>query len=196
MTRLSRHDWRVELVGRHDEAAALVRRWHCSHSCPNTSTYRFGLYPADSWPLAAPEGVALFIPPTRNAAEANCHGHPWTGVLSLSRFVIVPGVPPNASSFLLGAAMKLIDRRRWPILLTYADPNEGHTGAIYRATNWHEDGAVPAGDVWELGGQLCGRKRGGFTYTAEQMRAMGAVKRPSTPKLRFWHGQALEGWAA
>jgi hypothetical protein len=184
---LRRSEWMVERIGRHSEAVQLIRLWHYSASAPNTSTYRFGLYERASWPLAAPMGVALFIPPTRTAAEANAHGHPWTGVLSLSRLVVAPEMPKNAASFLLGAAMRLIDRQRWPVLLTYADTNQGHTGAIYKATNWQEDGPVPAGDVWELDGALCGRKRGGFTYTADEMRALGATRRESAPKIRFVH---------
>ena len=170
--RLRAADWRVDNIPEHGEAARLVREWHYSSSCPNTSTYRHGLYAAGL--LTQCDGVAIWIPPTRAAGLAVNPTCP-NGVLSLSRLVVAPWVPANGASFLLGRSMRLIDRQRWPTLLTFADTAQGHTGAIYLATNWRSDGEVPAGDVWELpDGSLCGRKRGGVTLTVE-------------PKIRFVH---------
>lgn len=183
--RLSRRDWTVENVPLHGEAARLIRAWHYSRSTPNTSTYRHGLYRREL--LSPLQGVALWIPPTRTAAEA-ISGDRWVGVLSLSRLVVDPDTPRNAASYLLAASMRRIDRERWPILVTYADTNQGHSGAIYRATNWRCDGPVPAGDVWQMpDGSLCGRKRGGRTLTVDEMRAVGAIRRPAAPKIRFVH---------
>jgi len=36
--------------------------------------------------------------------------------------------------------MSMLDRKTWPVLLTYADTGQGHTGAIYLATGWEPDG--------------------------------------------------------
>ncbi len=186
-TTLSRSDWRVPNVRSHAEAARLIRTWHYSGSCPNTSTYRHGLYRADTLLHGEPYGVALWIPPTRTTAESLA-GEQWQGVLSLSRLVVAPEVPRNGASFLMAGSMRAIDRDRWPVLVTYADTNQGHTGAIYRATNWRCDGEVPAGDVWQdADGRLCGRKRGRFTYTVAEMEAQGLTRRPAAPKIRFVH---------
>jgi hypothetical protein len=183
--RLRSDDWDVWTVPHHGEAMQMIRQWHYSSSCPNTSTYRHGLYRNTT--LTTCHGVALWIPPTATAARAIACDD-WRGVLSLSRLVVDPDVPKNGASFLLGASMRLIDRERWPVLVTYADTNQGHTGAIYRATNWTEHGPVPAGDVWEMpDGSLCGRKRGGTTLTVAQLRAVGAKRRPAAPKIRFVH---------
>ena len=132
-------------------------------------------------------GAALWIPPTRTAGEAVA-GDAWAGVLALSRLVVAPEMPTNAASFLLGGSMRQIDRDRWPVLLTYADTRQGHTGAIYRATNWTCDGPVPAGDVWIDGtGRQRGRKRGNRTLSAAEMRAAGFERAPAAPKIRFVH---------
>jgi hypothetical protein len=182
---LHRDEWEVWNVPQHGEARRLIIEWHYSHSSPNTSTYRHGLYPAGLLERCA--GVAVWIPPTRTTGEAIA-GDRWKGVLSLSRLVIEPGLPTNAASFLLGRSMRLINRDRWPVLVTYADTAQGHTGAIYKATNWTCDGPVPAGDVWTMpDGSQCGRKRGGVTLTVAQMRQLGAVRQPATPKIRFRH---------
>lgn len=109
-------------------------------------------------------------------------------MLALSRLAVAPDVPTNGASFLLGRAMRMLDRDRWPTLLTYADTAEGHTGAIYRATGWVCLGPVPAGDVW-VGpdGRQMGRKRGGHTLTVDQMRAAGYERKPAAPKIKFVH---------
>lgn len=183
--RLSRHAWEVRSIPTHGEAVRLIKAWHYSGGAPNKSTYRHGLYrngelmSGDAW------GVALWIPPTRAAGEAIA-GDDWQGVLSLSRLAIDPAVPSNGASFLMAASIRLIPAARWPVLVTYADTNQGHTGAIYRATNWREDGPVPAGDVWvNADGRLMGRKRGRKTLTVAEMTEAGFTRRPAAPKIRF-----------
>lgn len=185
--RLRASDWEVRGVFSHGEARRLVAGWHYAKGAPNTSTYRHGLYRRGELLHGDALGIALWIPPTRSAAEALA-GECWGQVLSLSRLVVAPECPVNAASFLLGGSMRLINRERWPVLVTYADTNQGHTGAIYKATNWRCDGLVPAGDVWSgPDGQLQGRKRGGRTLTVDQMRSAGFTRRPALPKIRFVH---------
>lgn len=184
--RLNKQDWEVRHIPQHFEAENFIRLMHYSRSCPNTSTYRHGLYRTGEF-FSLVQGVGLWIPPTRTAAEAIA-GDDWEGVLALSRFCVAPEVPRNGASFLLGRSMRMIDRRRWPVLVSWADTNEGHTGAIYLAANWKSDGEVAAGDVWTTpDGQLVGRKRGRFTLTKTQMQDRGYVRRPSAAKIRFVH---------
>lgn len=187
--RLRSADWYVAPIEEHREAVKLIEVWHYSKSAPNTSTYRHGLYRSvDGCLRGEAWGVALWIPPTRAAATTVANGTGWQSVLSLSRFVVDPSVPPNGASFLLGRSMLLVDRQRWPVLLTYADPNHNHTGAIYRATNWECLGEVPAGDVWvNSAGVQRGRKRGGHTLLAREMEAAGFTRQPATPKIKFVH---------
>lgn len=162
-TRLATKDWQVFSLPQHGEAVAFLRAVHYGKGAPNTSTYRHGLYRAGVL-VGDLMGVALWIPPTRAAAASV--DEQWTGVLALSRFAVHPEAPKNAASYLLAASMRHIDRHRWPTLLTYADTAHGHTGAIYRATNWECLGETPAGDVWvDRGGVQRGRKRGGADAT-------------------------------
>lgn len=175
--------WRVETIELW-EARHFIKLWHYAKSSPNTATYRHGLIGPD-W---VHYGAAVWLPPTRAAAE-KVAGEEWHGVLCLSRLVVAPEVPTNGASFLLGRSMKLIDRKRWPVLLTYADTKLGHTGAIYKATNWETHGPVPAGDVWvhSTTGEQRGRKRGPTNLSGEQMRALGFERVASLPKIRFVH---------
>lgn len=182
-------EWEVHNVPDHGTVERLVRAWHYSRSVPNTSTYRHGLHPAGDVLAGDPWGVTLWLPPIRAAAEAIVRpGEPWTGVLTLSRLAVDPSLPQNAASFLMARSMRLIDRDRWPVLVTYADTRLGHTGAIYKATNWTCEGEVPAGDMWlDAYGRQRGRKRGRFTYTRDQMIERGYTPAPAGAKIRFTH---------
>lgn len=183
MARLNRKEWLVRgtelYIGQ-----ALVRAWHYSHGGSNTATYLHGLY-RKSNPLQC-LGVAWWIPPTKGAALATYPDN-WQGVLALSRLVIHPSVPPNGCSFLLGRSMRLIDRGRWPCLVTYADERQGHTGTIYKATNWTYVGRTKPEATFLLNGRLIARKAGSKTRTRSEMVALGAVNIGNFSKHKFIH---------
>ena len=183
---LIRSEWLVASIPFHNEALDLIRRLHYSKGGPNTSTYRHGLYANSGLLLGDPIGVALWIPPTRGAAETVSEN--WQGVLSLSRLCASPDAPKNAASFLLSASMRMIDRARWPVLLTYADTAQGHTGAIYKAANWECLGPVAAGDTrTDSEGRQCGRKRGQRTFTRGEMIQRGYEQNAQADKIKFIH---------
>lgn len=181
---LRRGDWRIRPCTQ-AEAVDFISRTHYAMGAPNTSVARHGLCALDDDKL---HGVALWLPPTKAAA---CSVNPdnWQGVLALSRLCIAPGMPTNSASFLLGASMRRIDRVTWPTLLTYADTREGHTGAIYRATNWTCLGEVRGSDAWQhaITGERRGRKRGGRNLSAAEMGEAGFVRLPTMPKVKFVH---------
>ena len=167
-------------------AHLLVNLFHYARGGPNTAVYLHGLMPAGSVLLTDCVGVAWWIPPTRSAAEAT-YPADWQGVLSLSRLVVAPEAPKNAASFLLGGSMRLIDRQRWPCLVTYADTAQGHTGAIYRATNWQYVGLTKPQEAFAINGRMTARKAGGRTRTRAEMLALGAVSTGSSTKHKFVH---------
>jgi hypothetical protein len=179
---LIRSEWFVEKIP-HGEAVAVIRAWHYSLSAPNTGQ-TFGLYRCVTDGLPPLMG-ALWLPPTRRAAEAVAGGE-WAGVLALSRLAVAPETPRNAASFLLSNSMRQLDRARWPVLLTYADTRHGHTGAIYKATGWRLDATTTAGSYFVKDGRQVGRKRGRRNLSAAQLRADGYVE-IREPKLRFVH---------
>jgi hypothetical protein len=184
---LSKKDWLVERVP-HGEAVAVILAWHYSRSAPNTGQ-TFGMFDRrDNGPLSPLMGAALWLPPTRRAAEAVA-GESWEGVLCLSRLAVHPDLPRNAASFLLAASMRLLDRDRWPVLLTYADMHHGHTGAIYKATGWRLDAVTNSGTYFVKDGRQVGRKRGRRNIRAADLRALGYEEIRSN-KIRFVHRRA------
>ena len=150
----------------------MVAKYHYAGTGSNTATFRHGLFRR-----ADPDrcvGIAWWIPPTKAAAHAN-YPENWRAVLVLSRLVILPGEPTNAASFLIMQSVKLIRQDpRWECLLTYADSWQGHSGAIYKATNWEYRGQTTPEATWLTSeGKMIARKAGPHTRTKAEMIAMG-----------------------
>lgn len=157
----------------------MVAEYHYAHGGSNTAVALHGLYRRSNYDLC---GVAWWLPPTRDAAAK--HWHKPEAVLTLSRLVIVPNMPTNAASFLMSASIKLLDPR-WELLLTYADPSQGHRGQIYRATGWQYDGPSKPERAYFIGAKMVSRKCGPKTRTHEEMTALGAECKGPVAKHRF-----------
>jgi hypothetical protein len=183
--RLKASEWEVRPVAI-DVARRLVRTYHYARGASNTATYLHGLFRAGSFWEEDCLGCAWWIPPTRSAAEAT-YPKDWCGVLSLSRLVVAPEVPTNGASYLIGRSMRLIDRERWPCLVTYADEWRGHSGAIYLAANWTPVGKTAPESTWVLNGRMLSRKAGDHTRTAAEMRDLGAELAGRFRRRKFVH---------
>lgn len=182
VTVLARSDYFIADVT-HREAVEMVERWHYAKGASNTSVYRHGLFRHDS-----PDdcrGVAMWLPPTKNAA-LTVHDD-WRRVLALTRLAIHPDEPQNAASFLMARSIREIRKKGdWAALVTYADEGQGHTGAIYKATNWEYRGARRGDQVWlDADGRQVSRKAGPTSRTAGEMEALGYVRSGVTRKHKF-----------
>lgn len=166
-------------------ARDLVTRHHYARGASKQAVAVHGLFAReDSFWDQRCRGVAWWLPPSRAVAVSLGGGTP-TGVLGLSRLAVAPDVPGNAATFLMARSMRLIDRSRWPVFVTYADTWRGHTGAIYRATGWREDGRTVAKPVYTLHGRLVSAQAADRTRTHAEMIGMGATFEGRFPKIRF-----------
>lgn len=183
--RLRKQDWVVRTI-KLATARRLVEAHHYSRGASNTATYRHGLFHHTATTEGECLGVAWWIPPTKSAALATYPDN-WQGVLALSRLAIDPSVPRNACSFLIARSMRLVDRQRWPCLVSYADEWQGHTGAIYKAANWTEVGKTAPEPTYQLDGRMIARKAGPKTRTRKEMEDLGAVMIGRFSKTKFIH---------
>lgn len=83
------------------------------------------------------DGVIVFALPPRESVK-RYGGETW----ELARLYIDDSVPANAETWFIGKAIRHIKRhhRNVKVLVSYADPSAGHSGTIYRASNWIADG--------------------------------------------------------
>lgn len=164
------------------ECAGFIRENHYAGGCSHTSTFRFGLFRRDGDTLL---GVAMWLPPTRRAAEAVDKAR-WKQVLSLTRMAVAPGVPKNACSFLLSRSIRTMKADgRFVSFVTYADTGEGHEGHVYIASGWQPFGESKATPRWRdsegrLVAQLSTRTR-----KIADMEALGYRRDGQSVKKRF-----------
>jgi hypothetical protein len=176
-----RCDWYVAKCALID-AQELIKTYHYAKGGSNTAVYTHGLFSKFDDKLM---GVAWWLPPTRVACES-VNKEQWKKVLSLTRMVIVPGVPKNACSFLLSKSVKIIrDEGRFVSLVTYADESQGHTGGVYKAANWIYIGKTGPYPRWlnENGKQVAPKST--VNRTKAQMEAMGYKKVGSFYKHKY-----------
>lgn len=115
------------------DARPLFERFHAYKGAGNTATYALGC-------IESGRIVAAFMwqPPAPGAALSVCAEAPH-GVLALSRMVAVPRderVLRHISKPLRHIMRRVIDRGRWPVLVTYSDEGAGHTGHVYKCSGW------------------------------------------------------------
>ena len=120
------------------EVGELCEQYHGYGGAGGTATYAFGVI-EDGRVVAA----YAWQPPPPGAAKAICPEAPH-GVLALSRMVAVPRSERqlnHVSKPLRYQMRRLIDRTRWPVLVTYSDGGQGHTGHVYKCSGWEATGA-------------------------------------------------------
>jgi hypothetical protein len=117
------------------EVADLCAQYHGYGSAGSSMTYAFGVI-EDGSVVAA----YAWQPPAPGAAQSICPEAPQ-GVLALSRMVAVPRAKrllKHVSKPLMHQMKRLIDRSRWPVLVTYSDAGQGHTGYVYKCSGWEQ----------------------------------------------------------
>lgn len=182
--RLKRADWTVRSISI-EAARPFIEENHYAAGASNTAVALHGLFRVGDIFDGQCLGIAWWIPPTKSAALAT-YPDRWQGVLALSRLAIAPGVPKNACSFLIARSIRLIDRKAWPCLVTYADKWRGHDGTIYKATGWEYLGLTkPQKTYVDRHGRMVSRKAGPKTRTHSEMIALGAQCVGSFAKHKF-----------
>ena len=120
------------LVGRllsgpdRDEAIETIKANHYTHSVPSGKSHYVAFESAlVVWSIPANKNIARFV-----LGQA---GNVW----ELSRLWAPDGHEKNLLTRAICAAVKWIERLERPdALVSYADPNAGHRGGVYRAASW------------------------------------------------------------
>jgi len=117
----------VELAGRDREhAAAVIRAHHYTRSVPSGKSHYLQCGDAIVvWSIPANNNIARFV--------LGWPGNVW----ELSRLWAPDGHEKNLLTRAISAAVDAIRRLENPdALVSYADPNAGHKGGVYRAASW------------------------------------------------------------
>lgn len=110
----------------------FVEKWHYTKSCRSQKPIHvFTLSDTMTNELV---GVAIYGQPISRNTEKNA--------IELRRFCLDDRREKNTSSFFLGSTLRWLRKNepRFDQVVTFADPNQGHVGTIYKAANFEYDG--------------------------------------------------------
>ena len=114
----------------HFQAEPWLLKKHYAKRLPMIR-YAFGLYSDDTL-----VGVCTFgYPPNYNFNDGKFVFEGYNCLtLELNRLVVNDDLPKNSLSFFVSRCLKALPTPS--CVVSYADPNHGHHGYIYQATNW------------------------------------------------------------
>lgn len=165
------------------EMREKIIQFHYTHSMPSGA----------SWLYSFSEAIVVFsIPPNANISTFLINEP--NKVLELSRLWAPDGHERNlltkAISFAVGRLRQ--DAPAYEALVSYADPNVGHAGYIYRAASWVDIGASEESRNYRgPAGEVVARRKfhsGGRHLNKAEILALGYAEHRMPGKLRFARG--------
>jgi hypothetical protein len=122
-------------------ARDFIETHHYTHKFSSTR-YALGVFYTDD------AEHAFFAGANEKLIGCMTYGHPVSNsivdgleldeVLELTRLVCLDGYGKNLESFVISKSFEWMKKHdpKVKVLVSYADPEQAHTGGIYRATNW------------------------------------------------------------
>lgn len=126
-------------------ARDFIEKYHYTHKFSSTR-YALGIFYEEE------RGHMFFAGVNEQLIGCMTYGHPVSNrtvasivddialdeVLELTRLVCLDGYGKNLESYVIGQSFDWLKKNdsRVKVLVSYADPEQTHTGGIYRATNW------------------------------------------------------------
>jgi hypothetical protein len=109
----------------------LLNKHYAKRLC--SISYAFGIFDKQNDLMV---GVCTFgFPPNFNYNNGDCVFNEYKCLtLELNRLVVNDGLCKNSLSFFVSECLSKLPKPS--CIVSYADPNNGHNGYIYQATNW------------------------------------------------------------
>lgn len=163
-----------------EETKTFIQTWHYSKSARSLQqTHVFKLVDKDNRLV----GVAIY-------------GHPMSrhhkGILELRRLCLIDDTPRNSESFFIAKTLRWLEKNTdYTQVISFADPNKGHTGTIYKASNFKYTGledngnprVVQYGDKQYHMRQYYAKDRQG-NYKTDALRLQEAVRNGSAEVIK------------
>jgi hypothetical protein len=124
-------DYSVGLASRTEVEPLILA--HYLHRWPGVVVLILGL-----WRGPFVIGVIVFALPPRETMRRYGVSLVW----ELARLYIMDSEPFNSETWFMARAINFVRSNHPTVkaLVSYADPSAGHSGVIYRAANWEQDG--------------------------------------------------------
>lgn len=123
----------------------FLRKWHYADYVNVQAKEVFGLF-RDGVVVPELVGVCIYTRPAGPSAGQKYYPTDATKCLELRRLCLIDDTPKNAESFFISRTIKWLKKHtNWKFIISYADPEQGHTGVIYRAANFTYAGETLSG---------------------------------------------------
>ena len=135
---------------------AFIKKWHYSQSTRGLHiSHCFGLY-SDDGPFGLPRMIGAMIygiPAMYGVAERYYKDDPSV-VIELNRLCCIDDTPKNTESYFIGKTLRWLKKNtNYRVILSFADPHEGHEGTIYKATNFLHRGMTDSAKALFVDGE-------------------------------------------
>jgi len=133
----------------------FIEHYHYSHSCNGIQGLEcFALFAPGKFSIPRMVGAMMYaIPSMPNTAKAYNPIHP-DKCIELRRLVCLDESPKNSESFFIAKTIKWLRQNTdYEVIVSFADKQHGHTGVIYRASNFEFLGETGAGRILMVDGK-------------------------------------------
>jgi hypothetical protein len=135
----------VEHIDFSDSVRRFILKHHYSDYANIQAKETFGLFREGTF-LPEMVGVCVYTRPAGAAAAKKYYPQDPDKCLELRRLCLVDDTPKNAESFFVSRTLKWLKKYSdWKFVVSYADPEQGHQGTIYKAANFKYEGTTSAG---------------------------------------------------
>lgn len=135
----------VEHISFSETVRNFLRQWHYSDYVNIQEKETFGLFREGMF-LPELVGVCVYTRPAGAAAAQKYYPQDPDKCLELRRLCLIDDTPKNAESFFVSRTLKWLKKNtNWKYVISYADPEQGHSGTIYRAANFKYLGVTSPG---------------------------------------------------
>ena len=165
-------------------AKEFIRSNHYSRGCHNGPSPNYGLFENKSL-----IGCLMIATPCSENVRSSVFGKVnKSKVRELHRLFIIDDTPKNTESWFISRCLKMIREDRPDLwgLISFADTTEGHSGAIYRASNAIYCGMTsPANFYIDVDGRLRHPRQNGVNITLKNAESKGWRRVRRSAKHRF-----------
>ena len=147
-------DFTVEYINR-KALTSFIEKHHYSHNVNGVqSLYHFGLYREGNFGLPTMIGAMMYAHPSMPATAAKYNPINPDKCLELRRLVCIDDTPKNTESYFIGKTLRWLKQNTdMEVIVSFADQHYGHSGIIYKATNFEYYGETAKGSILMVDGK-------------------------------------------
>ena len=147
-------DFTVEHVNR-KAIVSFIEKHHYSHNVNGIqSYYHFGLFREGNFGIPTMIGAMLYAMPSMPATAAKYNPINPSKCMELRRLVCIDDTPKNTESYFIGKTFKWLKQNTdVEVIVSFADQHYGHSGVVYKATNFEYIGETASARILMVDGK-------------------------------------------